>query len=58
LARLEVPREAIAKLAEDRVRAGLINEFRGLGFKYVTLDLAGFRSGSQNSVLPILDNPE
>jgi uncharacterized protein len=27
--------------------------FRELGFKYVTLDLEGFRSGSMNEVLPI-----
>jgi PP-loop superfamily ATP-utilizing enzyme len=25
---------------------------RALGFRYVTLDLAGFRSGSLNEVLP------
>jgi uncharacterized protein len=54
LARLEVPHEAIAKLAEGNVRAGLIDELTRLGFKYVTLDLAGFRSGSQNESLPLV----
>ena len=54
LARLEVPQEAIAKLAEGSVRAGLIGELTRLGFKYVTLDLAGFRSGSQNAALPLV----
>ena len=27
--------------------------FRELGFKYVTLDLHGFRSGSMNEALPV-----
>jgi uncharacterized protein len=26
--------------------------FRGLGFRYVTLDLEGYRQGSLNEVLP------
>ena len=26
--------------------------FKALGFKYVTLDLEGFRSGSMNALLP------
>jgi uncharacterized protein len=54
LARLEVPQEAIARLAEAEVRAGVIDELTRLGFKYVTLDLAGFRSGSQNAALPLV----
>jgi len=29
----------------------LAKRFRELGFKYVTLDLEGFRSGSMNEVL-------
>jgi uncharacterized protein len=29
-----------------------IRIFRALGFKFVTLDLEGFRSGSMNSLLP------
>ena len=27
-------------------------DFKALGFKFVTLDLEGFRSGSMNSLLP------
>ena len=27
--------------------------FKKLGFKFVTLDLEGFRSGSMNSLLPV-----
>jgi uncharacterized protein len=54
LARLEVPAEAISRLAEPDVRTGLLESLTQLGFKYVTLDLAGFRSGSQNETLPLI----
>lgn len=53
LARIEVPAEAISRLADPRVRDSLVCEMRALGFKYVTLDLAGFSSGSMNAVLPV-----
>jgi uncharacterized protein len=51
LARLEVPTDAIAQLAAPETRERLSSELKNLGFKYVTLDLEGFRSGSQNEVL-------
>ncbi len=53
LARLEVPPDAIVRLADESVRERLTEELRRLGFKYITLDLEGFRSGSQNDVLQI-----
>jgi uncharacterized protein len=31
--------------------ATFTTEFKGLGFKFVTLDLEGFRSGSMNQLL-------
>lgn len=50
LARLEVPASEIERAAE---LAGAISDgLVGLGFRYVTLDLQGFRSGSLNEVLP------
>ncbi|MBS0208061.1 MAG: ATP-dependent sacrificial sulfur transferase LarE [Planctomycetes bacterium] len=54
LARVEVPESFIARLAEPELRAALVASLRELGFKYVTLDLAGFRSGSLNDVLPVV----
>jgi uncharacterized protein len=53
LARIEVPVEELAGLAAPGVRDELIATFRGLGFKFVTLDLEGFRSGSMNAVIPL-----
>jgi len=51
LARIEVPRAEIARLATDPYRGEIEEHMRGLGFVYVTLDLQGFRSGSMNQVL-------
>jgi uncharacterized protein len=52
LARIEVPLDDLARLVDLQVRGDLITAFRALGFKFVTLDLEGFRSGSFNSTLP------
>jgi uncharacterized protein len=51
LARVEVLPADMGDLALKH-RDGLVREFRTLGFTYVTVDLAGFRSGSLNEVLP------
>jgi uncharacterized protein len=53
LVRLEIaPAELDRALRKDVIEQ-LAQRFRELGFKYVTLDLEGFRSGSMNEVLPI-----
>ena len=53
LARIEVPPDDLPRFVELQLRGELIAAFRALGFKFVTLDLEGFRSGSMNSVIPI-----
>jgi uncharacterized protein len=53
MARIEVPVEELPRLAGPGVRDELVRTFRKLGFKFVTLDLEGFRSGSLNSLIPI-----
>lgn len=52
LARIEVPVAALARLCADACRAALVAGLREIGFRYVTLDLEGFRSGSLNDVVP------
>jgi uncharacterized protein len=53
LVRLEIaPAELDRVLRKDLIDE-LARRFRELGFKYVTLDLEGFRSGSMNEVLKI-----
>ena len=49
VARLEVPPEDFPLVLENRDR--IVSEFRRLGFVWVAMDLAGFRSGSLNAVL-------
>jgi uncharacterized protein len=53
LARLEVPLAALERLVEPEFRRALTEHLRGLGFKFVTLDLEGFRSGSLNQLVTI-----
>ena len=48
LARVEVPRPALPRVCAEA--AAVSGELRRLGFRYVTLDLEGFRSGSLNLV--------
>jgi pyridinium-3,5-biscarboxylic acid mononucleotide sulfurtransferase len=52
LARIEVPLDDLPRLVDLQLRGELISAFRALGFKFVTLDLEGFRSGSFNSAMP------
>lgn len=53
LARIEVPLSDVARLADPVIRDSLVRSFRELGFKFVTLDLEGFRSGSLNELVPL-----
>jgi uncharacterized protein len=51
VARLEVPPEQIHRLAEAEERALALQRLRPLGYRYVTLDLEGYRMGSLNDDL-------
>src|SRR5205085_1656450 len=53
LARIEVPLAEVARLAEPAVRVELCRTLRELGFRFVTLDLEGFRSGSLNDLVSL-----
>lgn len=51
LARLELSPAEMARLWADGRREAIVKRFRELGYAFVTLDLAGFQSGSANLVL-------
>jgi uncharacterized protein len=53
LARVEVPIDGLSRLAEPAVREGLAKKLKELGFRYVTLDLEGFRSGNLNELVSL-----
>jgi uncharacterized protein len=49
MARIEVHPKDMDKIMANRSR--IVKKLQGLGFKYVTIDLQGFRSGSLNEML-------
>lgn len=51
LARIEVPAGDIPRLLDPDLRAQITARLRELGYKYVTVDLLGYRTGSMNEVL-------
>jgi uncharacterized protein len=52
IARLEIDNEDLPRVVAPGVRDRIVALGKQLGFSYVALDLAGFRSGSLNEVLP------
>ena len=48
LARVEVPAEEIALLADTELRQRLLDGVRAAGFRFVTVDLSGYSRGSSN----------
>lgn len=53
LARVEVSLADVPRLAEEPLRSAVTKELESLGFKFVTIDLMGFRSGNLNSLISI-----
>jgi uncharacterized protein len=53
MARIEVSPDALARFADAAFRGQVVEKLKSLGFKYISLDLEGFRSGSLNAVLPV-----
>lgn len=51
IARVEVDSEGIQRLLDPSLRAQIVENLKSLGYAYVTLDLAGYRTGSMNEPL-------
>jgi uncharacterized protein len=51
IARIEIAREEMARAMTEEMAAEFTRAFKKVGFKFVTLDLEGFRSGSMNVLL-------
>ena len=51
IARVEVNAEERTKFFDIKIMDKVANELKSIGFKYVTLDLLGYRTGSMNEVL-------
>ncbi|MGD0568294.1 MAG: ATP-dependent sacrificial sulfur transferase LarE [Candidatus Sulfotelmatobacter sp.] len=52
IVRIEIAREELDRALDPAMAVEFTTIFKGLGFKFVTLDLEGFRSGSMNVLLP------
>jgi pyridinium-3,5-biscarboxylic acid mononucleotide sulfurtransferase len=53
MVRLEIATDELPRALNPEMAAELTRLFKALGFKFVTLDLEGFRSGSMNTLLPL-----
>lgn len=53
VARVEVARQEMARLLDPEIAGAVDAKLRALGFKYVTVDLRGYRLGSLNEVLTL-----
>lgn len=51
IVRIEIARDELPRAMSVEMAGQLTHIFKELGFKFVTLDLEGFRSGSMNSLL-------
>ncbi|MCH8234782.1 MAG: ATP-dependent sacrificial sulfur transferase LarE [Chloroflexi bacterium] len=51
VARIEVPVEDLKLLIDEETRQIVVKKLREAGYLYITMDLAGFRSGSMNEAI-------
>lgn len=52
ICRIEVDQEDLSRFAEAAVRDKIVVEIKSLGYRYVTLDLSGYRTGSTAALPP------
>lgn len=50
-ARIEIEQDEFPKIIKSGIREEVVENFKRLGYTYVTLDLAGYRTGSMNEPL-------
>jgi len=55
LARIELTRDELPRALSLELFDRISRKLHALGFRYITLDLEGFRSGSMNALLPVSD---
>jgi len=51
IVRIEIARDELGRALREEMAREFTSIFKGLGFKFVTLDMEGFRSGSMNQLL-------
>jgi uncharacterized protein len=53
VARLEVTADEMPTVLEAAVREAIVRDLKTIGYRYISLDLQGYRTGSLNEVLPV-----
>jgi len=53
VARLEIASADMSRALSEEVREALVRDLKAIGYRYVSLDLQGYRTGSLNEVLPL-----
>ncbi len=51
LARVEIGRDEMARALDPEIGTAIVRELKAIGYRYVTLDLQGYRTGSLNEGL-------
>ncbi len=51
IARIEIYPEEMGRLLDELLREDIVKRLKAIGYKFVTLDLQGYRTGSMNEVL-------
>jgi uncharacterized protein len=51
IARVEVGTDELVRILDPELRAAVVRELKALGYRHVTLDLDGYRTGSLNDAL-------
>jgi len=55
--RIEISSSQIKRIADDHIRLQIVTKMKELGYKYVSIDLEGYRQGSLNETLKPVLNP-
>ena len=58
IARIEVLPQDFSRIMAEEVRTGIVENLKKLGYLYVTIDLAGYRTGSMNEPILSQDPPD
>ncbi|WP_125153309.1 ATP-dependent sacrificial sulfur transferase LarE [Clostridium rectalis] len=48
MARIEIPKEKFKSVIDENIRNKIVNEFKILGYNFITIDLEGYRVGSMD----------
>jgi uncharacterized protein len=51
VARIEIARDEMIRALEPEIAASMVRQLKALGYKYISLDLQGYRTGSLNEGL-------